>query len=132
MKFNKKYEFTGETINHDNRILRRVRRISDGLIGGFIESEDNLSHKDNAWVSGDAQVSTGCCSEKPIIIAFDKWHAATITDSIIQWGCRQFMVWDLEQFELKDCTEKEIWNPDVFETQKRIVLEAAKLKWGLE
>ena len=65
----KKYKFTGKTIEVDGRTLRRIRRLSDGLIGGYIESEDNLSHEgecfvyddarvfDNAYVHGDAQVS---------------------------------------------------------------------------
>jgi len=56
MKSDKKYEFTGETIKHDNRTLKRIRRLSDGLIGGFIESEHNLSHNGNAQVSDNAQV----------------------------------------------------------------------------
>jgi hypothetical protein len=38
----KKYEFTGETLNFNGIILKRIRRISDKLIGGWIQSEDNL------------------------------------------------------------------------------------------
>ena len=59
---NKKYEFTGEVKEFRGRTLRRIRRIEDGLIGGWIEDERNLSHEgncfvyDNAMVYGDAEV----------------------------------------------------------------------------
>ena len=58
----KKYEFTGETLNHYGRTLHRIKRIEDGLVGGFIEKEDNLSHEgacfvyDNAKIFGNAKV----------------------------------------------------------------------------
>ena len=62
----KKYEFTGETkrIALEDRIvtLHRIRAIKDfgiikvGDIGGWIEKEENLSHKNNAWVGGNARV----------------------------------------------------------------------------
>lgn len=59
----------------------------------------------------------------------DKKYDVTITDSLIIWGCRFFMLWDLEQFELEDCTEE--WDADTFNTHKKIIIEAAKLKWGI-
>ncbi len=37
--------------------LYRIQRISDGELGGWVESEKNLSQvSGNAWVYGDAQV----------------------------------------------------------------------------
>ena len=62
----KKYEFVeGDTIQHNGRTLRRIRAIvaiglsvASGELGGYIESEANLSQvSGNAWVSGNAQVS---------------------------------------------------------------------------
>lgn len=53
----KKYEFTGEEMKLNGVTLHRIRRISDGEIGGWIESEDNLSHEGAAWVSGEACIS---------------------------------------------------------------------------
>ena len=59
---NKKYEFTGETKKFSGRTLKRIKRISDGVIGGWIESEENLSHEgwcfiyDEAIVYGEARV----------------------------------------------------------------------------
>ena len=49
-----KYEFTGETktIDFCGRFitLKRIRRIKDGFIGGWIEKEENLSHKGICFV----------------------------------------------------------------------------------
>lgn len=53
---NKKYEFTDETKTIDGHLLHRIRRLSDGVIGGWIESEDNLAHEDDCWVYGNACV----------------------------------------------------------------------------
>jgi len=54
---NNKYEFTGQTIVSFGITLKQIRRKSDGLIGGYIESEKNLSFDGDSWVSGKAQVS---------------------------------------------------------------------------
>ena len=60
---NTKYEFTGETKIVYGRTLRRIKAIvaigstvDPGEIGGWIESENNLSVSGNAWVSGNAKV----------------------------------------------------------------------------
>jgi len=53
---NLKYEFTGETKKFDSITLRRIRRLSDGLVGGWIESKKNLSQEGNAFVYGYALV----------------------------------------------------------------------------
>lgn len=58
----KKYKLTGETINLNGATLYRIEALKDfgeikkGDKGGFIESEDNLSHEGNAWVYDDAWV----------------------------------------------------------------------------
>lgn len=58
-----KYEFTDVTMSHEGHLLHRIRRLSDGKIGGWIEKEDNLSQENDCWVGdtamvyGDAQVS---------------------------------------------------------------------------
>ena len=56
-----KYELTGETKDG----LRRIRALRDiprwwvkaGDLGGWVESESNLSHDGDCWVSGTARVS---------------------------------------------------------------------------
>jgi hypothetical protein len=53
-----KYEFTGETKIASGITLKRIRRIADGVTGGWIEKEENLSQVyGDAWVSGNAEVS---------------------------------------------------------------------------
>ena len=54
----KKYEFTGEEkLMSCGALVKRIKRIHDGVIGGWIETEKNLDHYGNAWVYGDARVS---------------------------------------------------------------------------
>ena len=59
---NNKYEFTGEEEIFCGVTLKRIRAknsfgsVTAGEIGGWIESEKNLSVSGNAWVSDDAQV----------------------------------------------------------------------------
>lgn len=60
----RKYEFTGETKNHLGRTLRQIRAVAAitslgvevGQIGGWIETERNLSQHGDAWVYGNARV----------------------------------------------------------------------------
>ena len=58
----KKYELTSETKIVFGHILYRIKALSSfgcvsaGDLGGFLESEKNLSQNGNAWVSGDAEV----------------------------------------------------------------------------
>ena len=60
---NKKYELTKEVVSYFGRTLYRIRALRDfgsvkkNNLGGFIESEANLDHDGNAWVSGNARVS---------------------------------------------------------------------------
>lgn len=51
-----KYEFTGETMHYGSAVIHRIKRLSDGKIGGWIEKEENLSQEGNCWVDGDAKV----------------------------------------------------------------------------
>ena len=60
----KKYSFTGETMSWDGLILHRIRAnvdipmhgIKAGTLGGWIQSKDNLSQYDSAWVAENAKV----------------------------------------------------------------------------
>lgn len=58
----KKYKLTDETIEVEGKTLYRIDALKDfceiknGDKGGFVESEDNLSHEGNAWVYDDACV----------------------------------------------------------------------------
>ena len=58
----KKYELTGETRKVGGHTLHRIRAMRDfgnvlkGDLGGWIESESNLSQDGKCWVSGNAKV----------------------------------------------------------------------------
>lgn len=59
---NKKYELTDESIEWSGVTLRRIRALRDfgnveqGELGGFVQSEANLSHHGESWVYSDAKV----------------------------------------------------------------------------
>ena len=87
---NKKYEFTGETIKAYGRTLRRVRRLRDGEIGGWIEAEKNLSQDGAAWISGAARIFGAARIEKPLdfIHVAGLRYAVTIrNDGFASIGC---------------------------------------------
>ena len=52
----KKYELTVRFIRHEGAVLRRIRALKDfsgvksGDLGGFVESESNLSLNGNCWI----------------------------------------------------------------------------------
>lgn len=62
----KKYKFTGETKTiylpfgtvtlHRIKAVVEFRFVKVGDLGGWIEKEENLSHEENAWVYGNAEV----------------------------------------------------------------------------
>lgn len=52
----KKYEFTGETLVYEGKTLNRIKRLSDGLVGGWIEKYDNLDHFGNCFIYNNAKV----------------------------------------------------------------------------
>lgn len=57
----KKYELTDETIEWKGHLLFRIRALKSffdvnaGDLGGFIESENNLSQRDKAWIYDNAK-----------------------------------------------------------------------------
>ena len=63
----KKYKLTDETIKLNGATLYRIEALKDfgeikkGDKGGFIESENNLAHEGDAWVSDNAHVYGNAC-----------------------------------------------------------------------
>ena len=61
----KKYELTNEKIEHESKTLYRIRALRDfedvkmGDLGGFVESEINLSQEGNCWIYDDSKVRGG-------------------------------------------------------------------------
>ena len=58
----KKYELTDDTITVEGRTLHRIKalksfsNVEEGELGGYVEKEDNLDQRGDAWVYGDARV----------------------------------------------------------------------------
>lgn len=58
----KKYELTNENIEYESKTLYRIRALKNfsdvkaGDLGGFVESEENLSHKGDSWIYDDSKV----------------------------------------------------------------------------
>ena len=59
-KAEKKYELTDDTYTRNGHTRYRIRALKDfgkikaGDLGGYVESEDNLSHEGTCWVHNDA------------------------------------------------------------------------------
>lgn len=58
----KKYQLTEKTKRHNGKILHRIQSLMDfsdvaaGDLGGWVESEDNLSHEGDCWAYDEAMV----------------------------------------------------------------------------
>ena len=50
-----KYILTDETLIYKGKTLRRIKRLFDNLLGGFLESESNLSHDGSCFVYDNAK-----------------------------------------------------------------------------
>ncbi|MBF0032556.1 hypothetical protein HAX39_08140 [Citrobacter freundii] len=76
----KKYELTSETrVLNDGVTLRRIKAIRNfgnvnkGTLGGWVQSEDNLSHFGNAWISGDSVVCHDAKVSDNAIVRLSSW-----------------------------------------------------------
>ena len=102
----KKYELVkSESIVHNGRTLYRIRALREftisrgvaikvGDIGGFVESENNLSQEDICWIFDDAKVYENakicgdakiCCDAKVFGNA-KVWGDAFVLDDAEVWG----------------------------------------------
>lgn len=65
MEDKKKYILTDETLQFDGHTLYRIKAVSQfgtvncGDVGGYVESEENLSHEGECWVYSNAKVYGG-------------------------------------------------------------------------
>ena len=75
----KKYELTSETKIVFGHILYRIKALSSfgcvsaGDLGGFLESEKNLSQNGNAWVYGNAEVYGNAWVSGNAEVSGDAW-----------------------------------------------------------
>lgn len=79
-KLDKKYEINGNIKKIRNNItLKQIRALKDfgdvkkGDIGGWIESESNLSQNGNCWIYGDAWVSGNAKVSEDVWVYGDAW-----------------------------------------------------------
>ena len=93
----KKYEL----IPSDMPKLYRVRALRDfahvikGDVGGYIESEGNLSHDGNAWVHGNARVYGDACVSGNALVYGDA-QVSSVKDYIVfknWWTSGRFFTW---------------------------------------
>lgn len=83
----KKYELTDETIEHNGHTLYRIRALRDfgsvksSQLGGFVESEYNLSHFGDCWIRGNAKVyDSGRVREGAYVqLSAEVFEGATVT-----------------------------------------------------
>lgn len=123
-----KYELTEETIQVYGKNLYKIRALKDigenvkkGDLGGFVESEDNLSQEGNCWVSGNAEVYgdarvfgdawvsgnaevTQTCTKTPIVISGLN-YLVTITDNHVRVGCQCFTLEEWEAMSEEQISE---------------------------
>ena len=75
----KKYELTDETITIGNHTLHRIRALRDfgnvkaGELGGFVESEKNLSHYNDCWIADNARVYGDAWVRDNALVYGDAW-----------------------------------------------------------
>ena len=108
----KKYELTSEFVtNFFGKKLFRIKALSSfgnvkkGELGGFVETEKNLSHDgdawvtDNAWVTNNARVTNN--ADYAVVKGFGRYFRATTffrcKDKILRVQCGCFYG-DLTQF----------------------------------
>ena len=86
-----KYRITDNTKKCAGRTLHQIEAMQDiprfgiakGELGGWIESENNLSQTGDAWVSGDAWEQT------PPYVAISPFNMCMPTKSTLKVGCQE-------------------------------------------
>ena len=92
---NRKYKLTDETKGiggitlHRIRALRNIPRygVKYGDLGGWIESESNLSQDGDAWVSDDARVYGDAVVCDDALVYGDAWVCGNASVSGDAWVC---------------------------------------------
>jgi hypothetical protein len=80
-----KYELLpGDTVVQDGRTLFRVRRLSDGLLGGYVERPDNLSQAGTCFLFNESRAfGEARIHENAQVYGLVYDHAVVGGDSII-------------------------------------------------
>ena len=126
-----KYEFTGETKEVAGVTLRRVRYPDTGELGGWIESEANLSQEGDARVSGDAWVCGGEWKKSPLQIQGTRFFFSVSSPDSITVGCttKKVSKW-LESYE-RDFDKHRFTEPERIEYKLYFNLAAILCGWDV-
>ena len=117
----KKYELTDKTLEIDGHTLHRIKALKDfgdvkkGELGGFVESEDSLSHEGNCWVYDEGEVYDKSVVREDAKI---KGHSKVIGSEI--YGSAEVSgyarVTDSHAFgNSKICDDAGVWNSKISE-----------------
>ena len=110
MKDNKKYELTDETIKFEGRILYRIRALKNfsdvkrGQLGGFVESEDNLSQLDNCWIYAEGKVMDDAVIYENATVKCK----AIVMDNGKMWGNSEITGWSEIRDRAMLCDEAKV------------------------
>lgn len=89
----KKFELTEETTKIDGKTLHRIKAliafkgVHEGDLGGFVESEENLSHEGDCWIFDDSMVSDKAVVKGNAAVCDESWvkgEAVIEGDAIIR------------------------------------------------
>ena len=133
----KKYRLTDKYIELPNgtkfyqiEALIDFGSIKKGSLGGYIESESNLSHSGNCWVYGDAQVygsawvygnaqvygnarvDNGKWDKSPLQIQGSKYFVNMSGENTLRMGCQNHKLkkWLKHGEEIaEECNELDLW-----------------------
>ena len=90
----KKYILTDDVIDFNSHTLHRIKAVRDfdcvkaGDLGGFIESEKNLDHDGDAWVTGDARIFGDAVVSGAAVVT----DSARVTGAAVVSGAADFAV----------------------------------------
>ena len=128
-----KYKFNGKEKIVAGITLRQIvcvtafLSVSVGDVGGWLESESNLSQSGNAWVSGNARVSGNAKATSKVLTISSNHYHVTITDNHIKIGCKQLTIKQWSKISRKKLIEMDgEVSADLWEKSKDFILMLAE------
>ena len=118
------------------KCIRKIKYADIGDLGGYVESERNLSQEGDAWVCGNAKVFGGAeivsndrhCGFDCFGSANRHTHAYIIKDGNVEITCGCFRG-SIEEFESR---VEETHKGTIYEKQYKAIVNLIKIKFGIE
>jgi hypothetical protein len=126
-----KYELTNDTIEVKGKTLRRVRYLATGELGGWIESEKNLSQDGDARVSGDAQVYGNAQNKSPLQIQGTRFFFSVSSQDSVAVGCHTKTIAEWEATYEDEFNEHDFTAEERREYKLYFNLASALYGWGV-